>query len=54
MRKGVRFINGIEYLLAGRFNSYDAAASEKKYWVKSRVIKLGLMDYALYQHGGRA
>lgn len=54
MTKGVRMIGGIEYLLAGRFDSLKAAQAEKKYWVKARVIKLGFMDYALYQHGGRA
>ena len=53
MSKGVRMLNGIEYLLAGRFDSLESAQSEKQYWVKARVIKLGFMDYGLYVHGGR-
>lgn len=31
MTNGVRIINGIEYLLAGKFNSLEQAQSEKKF-----------------------
>lgn len=51
--KGVRWINGKEYLLAGRFSSRESAATEKDFWIEAKIIKLGMMDFALYQHGGR-
>ena len=51
MTKGVRMINGKEYLLCGVFSSLESAQSDGKNWMKARVIKLGFMKYALYVHG---
>lgn len=54
--RGIRFINGQEYMLCGRTSERDAAQREAKSlrssWSKVRVIKISNWDYMIYVHGG--
>jgi len=55
MRKSIRFIQGKEYLLAGRVNSKENALKAKqsllKKWQSVRIIKYWQYDYGLFVHG---
>jgi hypothetical protein len=57
MQKGVRRINGREYLLAGRSTNEDRARQEAKLlrdrYTHVRVIKRWALDYMIYVHGAR-
>lgn len=55
MSKGIRFIDGQEYLLAGRCSSKQSAISEaielRRFHSKVRIIKVWEFDYLVYVHG---
>jgi hypothetical protein len=57
MRRGVRWINGQEYLLCGRHGCKEFAEREAMYlrksWLKVRIIKRHNWDFMLYVHGAR-
>jgi hypothetical protein len=57
MTRGVRYIDGREYLLAGRTSDHDSALSQAKamraYWQFVRVVKLCAVDFMLYVHGAK-
>ena len=54
MKKSIRWINGKEFLLAGRVDNKLAAQNEKqalqKDWKYVRIIKYWKYDYALFVH----
>ena len=54
MTKGVRFIDGQEYLLCGRTSERDAAERQakalKSSWSRVRIIKLNNWDFMIYVH----
>ena len=56
-QKGIRMINGQEYMLNGRYSDKEQAqkaADELRYsWSKVRVIKLWECDYMIYVHGAK-
>ena len=53
--KGVRFIGGREYLLAGRTVSRERAeiyrVALQSTWNSVRIVKLSDWDFVLYVHG---
>jgi hypothetical protein len=53
--KGVRWIDGQEYLLCGRYNDKDSASRAAKInredWERVRIIKLNDWDFLIYVHG---
>lgn len=57
MTKGVRFIDGREYLLCGRAESKTAALEARKAllasWDKVRIVKVWDYDFMLYVHGAK-
>jgi hypothetical protein len=57
MRRGVRWIDGREFLLCGRESSREDAERAKKTlrdsWERVRIVKLNNWDFMLYVHGGR-
>lgn len=57
MQRGVRFIKGQEYLLAGRVTDRDKAKDQAKAleqrWYQVRVIRRNDFDFMLYVHGER-
>ena len=54
MKKSIRWINGKEFLLAGRVDNKLDAENEKralkKDWQYVRIIKYWKYDYALFVH----
>jgi hypothetical protein len=56
MQKGVRWIGGKEYMLAGRCDSKkrakEQAAALRESWASVRIVKLWDYDFMLYVHGG--
>lgn len=54
MTKGVRFIGGREYLLAGRTTSRERAEQERtalqNTWQSVQIVKLCDWDFMLYVH----
>lgn len=57
MTKGIRWIKGQEYMLAGRCDSKTLASHMKRMlllkWNKARIIKLWDYDFLLYVHGAK-
>lgn len=55
--KGVRWIDGREYLLCGRADSKEGAQSQARAlrasWFSVRIVKLWEFDFMLYVHGRR-
>ncbi len=53
--RGIRMIEGQEYLLCGRCSSKESAIREaealRKTHIKVRIIKVWDCDYMLYVHG---
>lgn len=58
MRRGVRWIQGREFLLAGRCSDKAKAVIERNAlrnsWERVRIIKLWQYDFLLYVHGGKS
>lgn len=56
MTKGIRWIDGREFLLAGRKSRKEDAKQEaaalRASWAQVRIVKLNDWDYMLYVHGG--
>ena len=56
-KKGVRWIGGQEYLLAGRCSDRDRAVEQaaalRQNHTKVRIVKLWAYDFMLYVHGVR-
>lgn len=54
MTKGIRIINGREYLLSGRAGSKESAESEataiRRRGKLVRIIRLRESDYLIYSH----
>jgi hypothetical protein len=57
MTKGIRFIDGREYLLCGREFTKEKAKQEKAAllasWERVRIVKLSDWDFMLYVHGSK-
>jgi hypothetical protein len=53
--RGIRYIDGQQYMLNGRYDSRERALCEAKearqYWLKVRIIKVWEHDFMLYVHG---
>lgn len=58
MTKGVRWIDGREFLLAGRKSDKEGAERERDAlrhsWERVRIVKLSDWDYMLYVHGAKS
>ena len=55
---GIRWIDGQEYMLSGRYSDQQRAIDTAKYlrksWLKVRVIKLWEFDFLIYVHGAKS
>ncbi len=56
--KGVRFIGGVEFILAGRVDDAEAAEREaaalRREWDRVKKLKDATGDYRLWVHGRKA
>lgn len=55
MTRGVRWINGREFLLCGRYDDREKALEAKRvsllYWDRARIVKLNPFEWFVYVHG---